>query len=134
MANHLESETEPDLGGLVAGIMQDARQLIVQQLNMFEVEVKNDVDRVTAALVPLVAGMGVLLAAFVLLGLAAAHFLVWIESNLPLWGAFALVGSLVAFAGVWLIHWGRTKLDRVAPVPKKSLEALKENLQWKTKN
>ena len=133
MTTQYETETEPGVGSLLSGIMLDARKLIVQQLTLFQTEIKNDMHRATAALTPIILGASVCLAAIVLLGLAGAHFLNWLIPAIPLWASLAGAGGLVAAVGACLLMSGNVLLDRVNLTPDKTLEGLKENIQWKTK-
>ncbi len=134
MANQIESESETSVTTLIGGIIQDVRTLFLEQMTLFQVEVKNDVRRAVAALVWLVVGMGVALAGLVLLGIGGAYFLSWAVPELPLWIAFAAVGGGTAVVGAVLVLVAKSMLDTVDPVPTTALKGLKENIQWKTKN
>jgi hypothetical protein len=133
MTNQVESDTEAGVSSLIGGIVQDARALFLEQMTLFQVEIKSDIRRATAALVPLVAGLGVLFAGLVLLGVGAAYFLCWVAPEMPLWLAFAIVGGGTAGFGSLLVLWAKSMFDTVNPVPETALKGLKENLQWKTK-
>jgi hypothetical protein len=117
---------------LIAGIAQDARQLLIQQLTLFHMEVKNDISRAATGLTRMIAGGAVLLAVTILLGLALAHLLTSVVPDLPLWGALAIVGGAAAPIGAWLVWSGKAMFDRL-PLSEQSLQALKENIEWKTK-
>lgn len=132
MSTQLETE-EPRVTTLLSGIVQDMRQLFVQQMTLFQVEIKNDVRRVLMACIPIAAGAGACALAVIILAIGAAHLLSWIFPNLPLWGSFAIVGFSIALIGMILVFWGKSKLDSFNPLPDQSLDGLKENLQWKTK-
>lgn len=133
MATQLESESPAGVSTLVGGILQDLRQLLVQQMTLFQVEVKNDVHRTIEACIPILLGAFVLLVAAVTLAVALSHLLCWVWPELPLWGGFGIVGFCAALAGVALILIGKLKFDTFNPLAEKSLEGLKENMQWKTK-
>jgi len=133
MAIQLESESPPGVSNLVGGIIQDLRQLLVQQMTLFQVEVKNDVRRTIEACIPISVGAFVLLVAAVTLAVALSHLLCWLWPALPLWGGFGIVGACATLVGVALILIGKLKFDTFNPLPEKSLEGLKENMQWKTK-
>jgi len=134
MAIHVESEHDTGVASLIAGIMADARQLIVQQFTLFQVEIKNDIHRTLTALIPIVAGGAIFAVAMLLLLAAASLFLPWYFPDLPTWAGFAIVGSVIGATGVILFVIGNTMLSKVNPLPEKAMEGLKENLQWKTKN
>jgi len=133
MANQMETEAEPGVGSLMGGILDDARELLVQQLALFQSEIKNDVHKVTMASIPLVIGGLFLMVAAILLAVAGAHLLVALLPALPLWGGFAIVGGLFLPLGLGFVLWGNSKLNAISAPPDKTIEGLKENIQWTTK-
>jgi len=133
MAMHVDSREEAPVSSLVGGIMEDARRLFVDQMNLFKVEVKHDLQQTGSALIPIAIGMVILLPASFLLAMGAAHGLVALVPDLPLWGSYFLVGLVIAAVGIGLALWGKTILANVKPVDT-ALKGLQENVQWKTKN
>jgi len=134
MATQFESNSEADVSTLIGGIVKDARELLVEQMTLFQVEIKNDLHRTLMALIPLAIGVVVLLPGFILLGIAGAHLLHWAIPDMPLWLGFGSVGGFIMLAGVLLVLWGKSMLASVSLTPDTALKGLKENIQWKTKN
>ena len=135
MAMQVETEQhDPGIASLMAGIMNDARELIVQQMTLFQVEIKNDIRKTFMALIPIIAGAGVFVIAMLMLMAAASLFLSWYFPSVPVWGGFAIVGGAFGAIGAVLIIIGNTMLARNNPLPEKAIQGLKENIQWKTKN
>jgi len=133
MATQFESDSQADVPTLVGGIVQDARELFVEQMTLFQVEIKNDFQRTLWALAPLVLGLVAILPGLILFGMGGAQFLCWLVPEMPLWVGFALVGGLILLAGAVLILWGKSMLANVSLTPDTALKGLKENIQWKTK-
>jgi len=133
MPIQMDHETQPGMTTLVSGIIQDAQDLVRQQLTLFQVELKNDLRRTTAASLPLVAGAVASLLAGIILAHALAHALPQIWPNLPLWGSFAIVGGILAVAAGAMVGCGIAQFKKFNPLPDKSLEGLKENIQWQKK-
>jgi len=133
MSSHVESETSGSMSSLMAGIVDDARQLLIQQLTLFQVEIKHDIRRALEVAIAMMAGMVTFFLAGLTLVFALAFFLSWMWPQLPVWGGFAIVGVLMAVIGVGLVLWGKSKLETFSLLPRESVEGLKENLQWKTK-
>lgn len=133
MDTQLESTPDAHVTSLLTGIVNDAKKLFVEQLTLFQVEIKNDVRRIIEAIIPILVGAIVLMPAIILLGMGAAHGICWLFPNFPTWAGFAIVGSGIATGGGILVLWGVWSLRSVNPMPEKSLQGLKENLQWKTK-
>jgi len=133
MAAPYTTESEHGVAELLTGIVQDGRQLLTQQLTLFQVEIKNDFRRTLQAVMPMIFGVVVLAVAAPLLGLAAAYFLCWMWPAIPMWAALGGVAGGAVLCGIGLILWGKNQFDAFNPLPDKSLEGLKENIQWKTK-
>ena len=128
-----DTHSGPGLAPLITGIINDAQELLRQQLTLFQTELKGDLDRTKNATIPIVVGMVVGLLAGFFVFLALAHFLVWLWPTMHLSAAYGIVAlALVIAAGV-LIWTGKAKFDAFNPLPDKTLEGLQENLQWKTK-
>ena len=74
MNTQAEAEAEPEvrISTLLGGIALDARRLFVEQMALFQVEIKNDINRILQAFIPILAGMMVVTPAIVLMGVAAA--------------------------------------------------------------
>jgi len=133
MAMQVENHQDAPVSTLVSGIVQDAQKLFVEQMTLFQVEFKHDMQRTWMALVPVVIGLAVLLTAFFLLGMGASHLLCTVLPELPLWGGYMAVGIFVAIGGTLLTLWGKSMLADVKPVDT-ALKGLEENVKWKTKN
>jgi Putative Actinobacterial Holin-X, holin superfamily III len=129
-------ETEADSvspSSLVSGIIQDSRQLLSQQLTLVQMELKNDLRRTIDAAVPTMIGIIIGVLALSMFLHAAAYFLCWMAPDLPFWMAYAAVGAPTALVGLCLAMWGTVLFQKFNPLPVKSVEGLKENLEWKTK-
>jgi len=122
--------TEPGLTELVTGIVRDAEELLKQQLTMFKAEFKEDVRNTKEAVIPLFIGIGLSLIGGLFLLVAVA--LVLNRLGLPEWASFGIVGGALLVGGVVLFIVGRNKFASFNPLPDKTVEALKENVQWLT--
>jgi hypothetical protein len=133
MSPDLQTDSSLGLTPLISGIISDAQTLLRQQLTLFQSEVKNDLGRTRDAAVPLGIGMAVSLMAGVFIFLMVAHLLVWLWPELPLFAAYGIVGVFLGIVGGSLVLVGRSKFAAFTPLPEKSVEGLKENIQWTTK-
>jgi len=129
------TEDAQGITGLITGIINDAQELIRQQLQLFLVELKNDMRRTKEASLPLAVGAGMChLAGFVLAVMLALLLNAAWPDTISLWGGFAIVGGALLAIGLALVMWGKTKFESFNPLPDKTVEALKENVQWQTNN
>ena len=134
MATEFETEQHENVGSLVGGIVHDAKKLLVEQLTLFQVEIKNDLKRTLLALAPLISGIIVAFTGVLLLAFCAADLINWMW-QLPGWAGYGIVGVVIMGAGVGLVFWAKSILNSVSPIlPDTALKGLRENLQWKTKN
>jgi hypothetical protein len=117
---------------LVADIINDAQELIRQQLLLFRQEIRSDIRKAREAAVCLAAGAGVTLIAGLLLLLMLPLLLNWLVPAIPLWGCFGIVGGVAAVAGAGLLYAGAKQIQSVTPLSDQAAEALKETLQWTT--
>jgi uncharacterized membrane protein YqjE len=134
MPQQLDMDAHPSVTELVSGIVGDAQQLVRQQLTLFQVELRHDLKRTARASVPLAFGLVVAMVALVILAAAASLLLPWLWPALPAWAGFAIVAAAFAVVAGALILWGKCQFDAFNPLPEQSVEGLKENIQWKTKN
>jgi uncharacterized membrane protein YqjE len=130
--DHPPTEDEAPLTKIITGIVNDAQNLIKQQLALFQVELREDLRNTRNAIIPLLIGIGVgmlgLFFLFVTIGLLLSELAGW-----PYWAGFALVTGVMLILGVALVLVGVNKFRSFNPLPDKTVEALKENVQWLTK-
>jgi uncharacterized membrane protein YqjE len=133
MATDTTEHRDPSVVSLVTNIISDAQELTRQQIELFKVEVQDGARK--AQSIALLVGVGAALAvvAGVILTFGLAGWLASAIEGLPLWGAQLIVGAFLAAAAGILFGVCKQKLDSFSLVPEKSVEALKENLEWKTK-
>lgn len=132
MATNVQSDSDVSLTSLVSGIVNDAQELMKQQFALFQAEVKEDMKKSVAASGALGVGMAVTLVGSILLCFTLVYLLIWAFPTTPAWVWFAVVGGVVTGIGVGLLYGGYAKFQSFNPLPDKTAQALKENLEWKT--
>lgn len=133
MAADVQYGNEPSMTGLVKGIVDDVQTLTKQQFQLLKAEVKEDVGKTVQAGTLLGAGLVILLLGALLLFMTLGFLLHdWFPQHLSLGGAFAIVTAVVLVAGVGLFFVGLQKFRSFNPLPDRSAEALKENVQCLT--
>ena len=133
MATNVQSDSDVSLTSLVNGIVNDAQELMKQQLALFQAEIKEDMRKTTEASSAMGAGLAVTLVGSILLCFTLVYLLHWaFYPRVELWVWFAVVGAVVTGVGGGLIWWAWAKFHSFNPLPDKTAQALKENLEWKT--
>jgi hypothetical protein len=131
--------SEPTVVATVKGILDDALELMRQQIALLKAEVRADVTNFVAAAIPLVASAAPLLLGGLMLCFAFVHWLHWVTlpsgtatdpAAIPLWGCYAIVSATFGLTGTILLGMGIFRLRRVHAVPEQSVKALEENIQW----
>ena len=114
---------------LVGGILDDARALMRQEVQLLKDEVKLELSKAGRA----ASGFGI---GAVLAGVGTLFLLLMLVHGLnewfawPLWVCYGLVGAAVAGSGLALILRARSLAETVHPTPQRSLHTMKENVQW----
>lgn len=120
-------DSEPSIGQLIGDVTGDLSRLFRQEVELAKAEMRAEATKAGKA-GGLLAGAGVAgLLAALLLSLAVVALL---DQVMP-WGWAALiVGALWAAAGAVLYSRGRQQMREVSPVPRQTVETLKEDAQW----
>ena len=117
------------IGELFGQLTQDMTLLFRQELQLARTEMSDKVSRVTGNLVSVLAGgfvayIGALaLVAALILGL---HEL----ADIAPWVSALIVGALFAIAGYVMLNRGMKELKRVDLAPRRTVESLKDDVQW----
>jgi hypothetical protein len=128
----LQTSSDPSLTSLVTGLINDGQELLKQQLALFKTEVREDLRKTREAMTSLALGAVVLFVGGILLCLVPVYLLREL-AGWPLWGSYALVGGVIAAVGVLLTVLGIQQLKSFNPLPDKTAEGIKENVEWQTK-
>jgi hypothetical protein len=140
MATNLQEATgarpgpggEPSVASLLSGIVNDAQELIKQQLALFKHEVRQDLARTREIAVSLAVAAPLLLFGTLLLCVMLVALLAEV-AGLPWWGSFGIIGGALFVIGGGLALVAYQRLESFKPVSDPTAEALKENLEWTTK-
>jgi protein-S-isoprenylcysteine O-methyltransferase Ste14 len=129
MATERERESDPSVATLLSGIVADAQELVRQEIALARQEVREEISTAKDAGIKLgIAGAVLAIGGLLLvltLAQALADLLDW-----PAWAGYGLVGVVLAIVGYFLLSAAQKRLKEVHPVPEKTVETLKENVEW----
>lgn len=121
------ADERPDLALLLGELRTESRLLVRHEVELAKAEVQEAKQHLVTGVAGLAAAAVLALLAVVILSSAAA----WgIAEALPTWLAFLIVG------GAWLVLAaiaavvGRSALKRFDPVPRRTIQTLKEDARW----
>ena len=131
MASDLDTEPGSSVTSLLKGIVNDAQDLMRQQLSLFRAEIKDDFRRTVGILIAIGSGAFLVAVGFTLLCFMLVYLLeVSLAPALPLWGAFGIVGVCVLLIGGVIAYVAASKFKTFNPLPDESVQAFQENVQW----
>ena len=116
---------------LVSGIIDDTQVLVHQQIDMLKAEFREDLARTKRAAE--IGGLGIVL--LTVGGLTLVTFLVNLlhdQLQFSMWGSCLIIGSILLIGGIALVAVARSAFETFNPLPGKTINALQENLTWKT--
>jgi uncharacterized membrane protein YqjE len=118
---------EPSLGELLGGLVGNMQDLIRGEVSLAKQELKEEAKQAGVG-AGMLAGAGVMaLVGLIFVGLTATYALTLV---LPGWAAALIVAALFLIVGFVLYSLGRQRLQRVDPVPRQTIESLKEDTEW----
>jgi uncharacterized membrane protein YqjE len=120
-------QTQRSVSQVLQDIVGNLQQIIRDEFRLARVEIKEKVERAKqpAAILASGAVIGLYSIGFLLLALVYALSIV-----MRPWLAALLVGGGLAIAAAILVASGRNALKQVDPVPEKTVQTVKENVQW----
>jgi putative superfamily III holin-X len=131
MENLSHQTAEPSVAVLLGGIVNDAKELLEQEVAMLKLEARDELRKAKSTAIALGIGIGIVAAGGMLLSVMLAQVLA-VYTELPLWGCYGIVGSsLVVLGGVWLAVSKSTTAD-LTVTPRPTVKTRKENGQWLT--
>jgi Putative Actinobacterial Holin-X, holin superfamily III len=108
-------------------VSRDFSQLVSTQVQLAKVEIQEEIAAAGRGAGILAGGAFCAYLAVVLLSFAAAWGL---SEIMPEGLAFLVVGAVYAVAAAVLLPKGKNKLSQVRPIPEKSAETVREDVQW----
>jgi len=124
-----EREREPSVATLLSGIVGDAQTLVRQEITLARQEVREEIANAKEAGIKLGIAGAVLAIGGLLLVLTLAQALADLL-NWPVWAGYGIVGVVLAIAGYILFSSAQKNMKQISPVPEKTVETLKENVEW----
>jgi hypothetical protein len=131
MISQLETENQHGITELVTGIVDDAQEVIKQEFRLFKLELADKAKRNAIGAALVVGGLLLISISGIVFALALAYGMVSQWPSLPLWGALAIVASLLLIGAAVLVAIARSQFTSI--IPSASDSEGKENETWTTK-
>ena len=124
---------------LVKDLTHQASTLVHQEVELVKLEVQENVELAKREMTEKAktAGTGVALltaagvAGLMALGTLSAFLILALDGVMPNWAAALCVAAIWVVVGVVLALYGREKINEMgSPVPSRTIEAVKEDVEW----
>ncbi|MCC7418542.1 MAG: phage holin family protein [Acidobacteria bacterium] len=119
---------EPSIANLIKSALQDAQDLIRDEIALAKAEARDEVRRVAAGAV-LIATAAVCGILFLVLLLSAVAWGIADGAAWPVWAGFAIVTLVMLVLTLALAFAGQARLAAAQHMPR-TVETLKETMQW----
>jgi len=117
MSTHTMNDHDASLTQVVSGIVEDAQNLLKQELKLFVSDQNQKLVKAREAAVMLGAGLVALHIGAILLALMLVHLLIRMAPDHSQWVYYGIVGAIVVVLGAIPIFVGIARLQRINPVP-----------------
>jgi hypothetical protein len=124
-----ERERDASVSQLLSGIVGDAQTLVRQEIALARQEIREEISEAKSAGIKFGIAGGVLAIGGLLLVLTLAQAIADLF-DWPVWAGYGLVGVVLAIAGYLLLSSAQNQIKKVHPVPEKTVETMKENVEW----
>ena len=126
-----EYDDRTSIPALIRGLLDDARDLIREELQLARAEIREEISAAQTAVIAFAISAAVGLMGAVLLsvaiGGAIAYFLRW-----PAWAGYGITALLFLAAAWGLCLHARARLKSIRAIPE-TKDTIKENLAWMQK-
>lgn len=130
MLSNITRDLQSTVAPLIKGIFRDAETLLRQEVQLAKSEVQHEVGKAKeSALYVGIAGATLALSVN-MITVGVALLLSRLAPALPLWGSFFIVGFSIAALGLYLLKWGKARAKSIDPVPRETIDSIRENKEW----
>jgi hypothetical protein len=124
---HIRPVEDESIGHLMSEVLQDVSTLFRQELALAKAELKEEASKAGKA-GGMLAGGGI--AGYMVAVLLSLALVFALDAVMPLGWAAVIVAVLWAIVGGVLYSVGRKRMKDVDPVPRQTVETLREDAQW----
>jgi hypothetical protein len=124
-----ERERDTSMAQLLSGIVGDAQELVRKEIALARQEIREEIGNAKDAGIKLAIAGAVLAIGGLLLVLTLAQGLADLL-NWPTWAGYGVVGVVLAIVGYFLLSSAQKQIKEISPVPEKTVETIKENVEW----
>ena len=129
MAQDISSRSEASVATLIGGIVNDAKDLLLKEFTIAKLEMQQELRKTKSAVITLGVGAGIAAVGGLFLLMMCIHGLV-VLLDIPLWGAYGIVGAILVIVGSILLARGKQTAEQIEVVPPKTAATVQDTAQW----
>jgi len=108
-------------------IVRNLQEMVRSEIRLAKVEIRGEVRQAVSSGAWIAAGGVAAMSAWIFLLWALAYAL---ATRMSMWAATLIVALMMTAAAAALIMSGIRKAARIHPIPERTLDSVKENLEW----
>jgi uncharacterized membrane protein YqjE len=118
---------ERSVSDVLQDIVRNLQDMVRSEIRLAKVEIREEARRAISS--------GVWIAVGTVGAVSAWTLLLWtlgyaLATRMPMWAATLVVAVVMAAAAAALIIGGIRRAKRIQPIPERTVESVKENLEW----
>ena len=118
---------ERSISDVLQDILRNVQEMVRSEIRLAKVEIREEVRRAISSSVWIAAGAVVAVSAWLFLLWTLAYAL---ATRMPMWAATLVVSVVIAASATVLIMGGIRRAKRIQAIPERTVESVKENLEW----
>ena len=108
-------------------IVRNLQEMVRSEIRLAKVEIRGEVRQAVSSGAWIAAGGVAAMSAWIFLLWALAYAL---ATRMSMWAATLIVALMLTAAAAALVMSGIRKAARIHPIPERTLDSVKENLEW----
>jgi uncharacterized membrane protein YqjE len=118
---------ERSVSDVLQDIVRNLQDMVRSEIRLAKLEIREEARRAISS--------GIWIAVGTVGAVSAWIFLLWtlayaLATRMPMWAATLVVAVVMAAAAAVLIMGGIRSAKRIQPIPERTVESVKENLEW----
>lgn len=118
---------ERSVSDVLQDILRNVQDMLRSEVRLAKAEIRREATQAISPALWVTFGVVGVLSAWMFLLWTAAYAL---TAVVPMWAATLVVAAAMAGAGSVAIAAGLRRFTRITPIPERTIESLKENLEW----
>ena len=118
---------ERSVSDVLQDILRNLQEIVRSEVRLAKVEIRDEARRAVSSSMWIAAGLVGALSAWIFLLWTVAYLL---ATSMSMWAATLMVAVVMACIAGVLVIGGIRRVKRIQPIPERTVESIKENLEW----